>query len=85
MPDPKKFKSYYIIEAFSSKKNKIMEQHIATEMGRMVKCSDLQTARNRCKTYAESLNEVKKLGVDDWAPMIHLQYSESQKILVPTE
>lgn len=82
MPDPKKFKPYYIVEAYSKKTNKLRQLHIATEMGRMQKLASLETAKTRSKEFAKSLNESKTLGVDDWQPMIHFQYTERDKILV---
>lgn len=82
MPDPKKFKPYYIVEAFSKKTNQLRQLHLATEMGRMQKLASLETARARSREFAKSLNESKALGVDDWKPMIHFQYTKQNKILV---
>ena len=82
MPDPKKFKPYYIVEAISKKTNQLRQLHLATEMGRMQKLASLETARARSKQFANSLNESKTLGVDDWKPMIHFQYTEKDKMLV---
>lgn len=85
MSDPKKFKPHYVIEAFSKKKNKIREQHLTTEMGRMEKPGSLIAAKKRCFEFAKSLNEKSALGVDDWKPMLHLQYTETNKLLVSLE
>ena len=82
MSDPKKFKPYYIVEAFSKKTNQLRQLHLATEMGRMQKLASLETARARSKEFAKSLNESKILGVDDWKPMIHFQYTAKTKLLI---
>lgn len=85
MSDPKKFKPYYIICAISKRTNKIREQHLSTEMERMKKPASLIAAQHRCKEYAASLNETKMLGVADWKPLLHLQYSETKRIIVPLD
>jgi hypothetical protein len=85
MADPKKFKPYYIVQAFSKTQNKIRENLLTTEMGRMVRLDNLTIARKRSREFANSLNESKTLGTNDWQPMIHLQYTKSEKILVPSE
>jgi hypothetical protein len=85
MPDPRMFKRHYIIESFSRKLNQIREQHLATEMTMKNRCQDLTVARARAKEFANSLNEVKELGVDDWQAMLHLQESETTKVIVPVD
>jgi|TARA_Y100000385_G_C12639514_1_gene444761 precorrin-4 methylase len=85
MPDPRMFKRHYIIESFSRKLNQIREQHLATEMTMKNRCQDLTIARARAKEFANSLNEVKELGVDDWQAMLHLQESETTKVIVPVD
>lgn len=82
MSDPKKFKPYYIVEAYSPKTNKLRQMHLATEMGRMQKLGSLETAKARSKEFANSLNESKAHGVTDWKPMIHFQYTERDKLLI---
>lgn len=83
MSDPKKFKPYYIIGAISKKTNKIREQHLSTEMERMKKPANLTAAKHRCIQFATSLNETNMLGVSDWQPLLHLQYSKTNRIIVP--
>jgi hypothetical protein len=83
MSDPRMFKPHYIIEAYSRRANKIREQHITTEMTMRERCQDLTTARLRSKEFAKSLNEIKELSVSDWQPMLHLQQSETIKVIVP--
>ena len=85
MPDPRMFKRHYIIESFSRKLNQIREQHLATEMTMKNRCQDLTVARARAKEFANSLNEIKELGVDDWQAMLHLQESETTKVIVPVD
>ncbi len=85
MSDPRMFKRHYIIESFSRKLNQIREQHLATEMTMKNRCQDLTIARARAKEFANSLNEVKELGVDDWQAMLHLQESETTKVIVPVD
>lgn len=82
MGDPKKFKPYYVVEAFSKKVNKIQELHLATELSRMQRLDSLEIARARSKEFADSLNESKLLGTSDWEPLIQLQYTEKNKIPV---
>ena len=82
MADPKKFKPYYIVEAFSPKTNKMRQLILATETGRMNKLANLDTAKKRSAEFANSLNEARTLGTSDWKPMIHLQYTEHSKMLV---
>jgi hypothetical protein len=82
MPDPKKFKPYYIISAVSKKANKIREQRLATEMDRMKKPSSLIEAKERAKNFAASLNESNVLNVNDWKPALYFQHSETQKLPV---
>ena len=82
MADPKKFKPYYIVEAFSPKTNKMRQLILATETGRLNKLANLDVAKKRSSEFAKSLNENKTLGTTDWEPMIHLQYTERSKMLV---
>ena len=49
------------------------------------RCQDLTIARARAKEFANSLNEIKELGVDDWQAMLHLQESETTKVIVPID
>ena len=81
--DPKNFKPYYIIQAYSPKTDKLRQKHITTEMKTGSKCSDLTTAKNRAIDFAKSLKEVKAGGVSDWEPRLQLQHTETQKIIVP--
>lgn len=83
MSDPKKFKPYYIIGAISKRTNKIREQRLSTEMERLKKPNSLINAQSRCQQFAASLNETNMLGATDWKPLLHLQYSETKKIIVP--
>ena len=80
MPDPKKFKPYYIVAAYSSKTGKIRELRLSTEMGRMDKLTSLDTAKTRAREFTNSLNETKTLGTSDWEPMIHFQYTEQKNL-----
>lgn len=80
MSDPKKFKPYYVICANSKKANKIREQRLSTEMERMKKPMNLTDAKKRAISFAESLNEVRTLKVDDWKPLLFIQQSETQKL-----
>jgi len=81
MSDPKKFKNHYIISAFSKSLNKRQEQHLTTEMEMRKRCADLNTAKTRAKSYANSLNETNMLNVADWIPMLHLQ-TETQRLII---
>jgi len=82
MPDPKKFKPYYIICAHSKRANKIREQRLSTEMERMKKPGSLIDARHRAYNFANSLNESNTLKVTDWAPKVYLQHTVSKRLLV---
>ena len=80
MPDPKKFKPYYVIGAISKKTNKIREQHLSTEMERMKRPMDLNSAKERARNFAASLNESNTLKVNDWKPLLFIQQTEKQKL-----
>lgn len=82
MPDPKKFKPYYIIGAVSKQANKIREQRLSTEMERMKRPADLEDARRRAKSFAGSLNESNTLKVSDWRPLLFLQHTETKRLPV---
>lgn len=82
MPDPKKFKPYYIIGAVSRRANKIREQRLSTEIERMKRPMDLHEARKRAINFAASLNEVKALQVTDWKPVLYLQHTVTKKLPV---
>jgi hypothetical protein len=80
MPDPKKFKPYYIIGAISKRANKIREQRLSTEMERMKRPMNLTDAKHRARNFANSLNEANTLKVNDWKPLLFIQQSEKQKL-----
>lgn len=82
MPDPKKFKPYYIICAQSRRVNKIREQRLSHEMERMKRPMDLTSAKHRAKEFAASLNEANALSVQDWRPLLFIQHTETQRLPV---
>lgn len=82
MSDPKKFKPYYIVEAYSPATKKIRQLVLATETERMKKLASLEQAKIRSREFANSLNENKTLGTTDWQPMIHFQHEKDKQLLV---
>lgn len=82
MPDPKKFKSHYIIGAVSKSTRKIREQRLSTEMERRKKPASLIEAKQRAIQFANSLNEVNTLNTRDWEPFLQFQQTETQRLPV---
>lgn len=76
-----KFKPYYYVAAYSKSRNKIMSNHLMTEMEPNKRLMSLAVAKPRAREYAASLKENKHLGAVDWEPKVYV-VSELGKYLV---